>query len=69
MIRYDLNLLINFAQENAVSFTASYWEASDELELQIHSAAKAEEFYMKRVPSIEYFIEAWNMHILEKKDE
>jgi hypothetical protein len=61
--RYDLNNLIQFARENAVSFTVSYWESSDELEVQIHSAAKAEEFYIKRVVSIDHFIERWKEHV------
>jgi len=62
-MRYNLNKLYDFARQNAVSFSLYYSEASDELELQIHSVAKAEEFYMKRVPSIDYFIEKWFEHV------
>ncbi len=59
-MRFDLNRLLSWAQARGVSFHLTYSEAPDELEIQVHSPAKTEEFYMKRVPNIEYFIQAWN---------
>lgn len=59
---YDLNRLVEFAKENAVSFTAFYQEGGNELSIEIHGG-KTENFYQKRVISIEHFIECWKEHV------
>jgi len=64
--RYDLNKLLRFAKEYGVSFTASYWEGSDELEIETHSAAPTEEYHIKRVPSVDFFIEQWKEKCFHK---
>lgn len=57
--RFDLNKLLQFCREKSISFECSYSESSNELELNVYSAAPNERMYMKRVPSIDYFINAW----------
>jgi hypothetical protein len=49
--------LDSWARQEGLSYTVSYWEASDEYEVQVHSAAKSEEFYVKRVYNFELFLE------------
>lgn len=40
-----------------------YSEASDEMALQIISAAKGEEFYVKRIIDVDWFIEEHKKHM------
>jgi hypothetical protein len=61
--RFDLNKLLAFAKQNGVSISIYYWESSNELEIEVTSAAQSERFYMKRVPTVDYFIEKWNEHV------
>lgn len=60
---YDLNKLLAFAREQGVALKINYWEASDELELEVVSAAKAECFYQKRAIDADHFIESWKQHV------
>lgn len=62
-MRFDLNKLLEFAKEQGVSFIATYSESSDELEVEIISAAERERISMKRVPSVDYLIEKWKERI------
>lgn len=52
-----------WAKENALSYTVSYWEASDNFEIEIHSAAEAERYYEKRVYDFQEFIRHWRKHM------
>lgn len=56
---YELDKLLSFCRDRALSFEANYSESSDELELRVGGAGTAEYLYMKRVPSISYFISIW----------
>ena len=66
-MRGDWNLLKKFCDEYGVGIQLNYLEACGELELRVVSAAPAEEFYMKRVSSIEYFIQCWRDHVFEQQ--
>jgi hypothetical protein len=65
--RFDLNKLMSFARHNGIGFTLSFYEASDELEIEILSASADEHLYMKRVPTIDYLIEKWTEHCRKKQ--
>lgn len=62
---FDLNKLIEFARNQAVSFTVTYEESGDVCEITINSAAKAECYYEKRVYNIDEFIKRWEDHVSE----
>jgi hypothetical protein len=55
----DLNKLIQFAREQAVSVTIEYWESDDTMSLRVSSAAPAEEYYEKRAMDVDSFIRHW----------
>ncbi len=55
----DLNALIDFARKMAVSINIYYSEASDEMEIEIVSAAETENFSQKRIISVPHFIDLW----------
>lgn len=57
--RYDLNKLLEFARQQGVSFVVDYCEPSDEMSIEIQSAAKAECYYQKRIACVEIFISNW----------
>lgn len=61
----NVNRLIEFAKQNAISIHIHFWEASGEFEIETTSAAPAECFYMKRCHDEEYFIKAWGKHVME----
>lgn len=55
----DLNKLVQFAREQAVSVTIEYWESDDTMSLTVSSAAPAEEYYEKRTMGVDAFIQHW----------
>ena len=57
--RFDLNKLLDFAREHAVSFELYYSEPSDRLCLELIFAAESECMKFKGVPSVEYAIREW----------
>ena len=59
----DLNKLITYCRNLGVSCVIDYSEASDEMALQIISAAKGEEFYVKRIIDVDWFIEEHKNHM------
>lgn len=60
---FDLNKLRDFAASTGISLRVEFSEASDEYEVEVHSPAPEECLYMKRCPSVEYFILEWNKQI------
>jgi hypothetical protein len=58
-MKYDLNLLLQFCNEHALSFEANYQEGSGELELCVFGLSPSDYYYMKRVGTIEGFIKIW----------
>lgn len=59
----DLNSLILFAREFAVGVTIHYSEVSEEMSIETTSPAIAEQYYEKRIISVEDFISSWKKHI------
>lgn len=64
----DLNKLVDLANKYSVNFSIRYAEYSQSFEdLEMSSAAKEEEFYRKKVGSIEAFIEDYEEHMHQLK--
>jgi hypothetical protein len=60
----DLNKLVKFARDNAVSVSINYSEAGDEMEIEVISASKDECYIEKRIIDVDWFIDKWK-HITE----
>lgn len=59
----DLNKLVQFAREQAVSVTIEYWESDDTMSLTVSSAAPTEEYHEKRTMGVDAFIRHWHEHM------
>lgn len=65
----DLNKLIELARYQGVSVELSYSESSDEMSVEIISAAEGEKYYQKRILDVNRFIEQWEKHLDSKESK
>lgn len=69
-MKYDLNKFLDYCKENELSFSLRYSEGSDLLEeIEIISPGKSECFYMKRAPTIDFFLEMYQEHMTKEKNK
>jgi hypothetical protein len=61
--------LDKWAKEQAISYTLSYWEASDEYEIETISPAYSECFYVKHVWHFEDFKERFEESKRDKQSK
>lgn len=59
--------LDKWAREANLSYTVSFWEASDEYEVAIHSPSHFEEYYQKRTRDFDSFLENYIEALVIKK--
>lgn len=64
----DFEDLIEWARTNGISVTIHYSEIEDLFEMEIHSAAPSECFYVKRVYSLKDFMDWWEQDQIEKSN-